>query len=83
MEHSKSSAPDQLDKNEMSESHPRLSMESNTTRSATLNPVTGVGVCGEEEEEEDTSNFVSTLDVDAIKVLICDTPYNIHSVIYF
>ena len=61
MEHSKTAASEQLDKNEMSESHQRLSMESNTTRSATLNPVTGVGVCGEigdEEEEEDTSNFV-------------------------
>ena len=80
MEHSKNAASDQLDKNEMSESHQRLSMESNTTRSATLNPVTGVGVCGEiceEEEEEDTSNFVSTLDVDAIKVLIFNPLYNL------
>ena len=74
MEHSKNAtAAEQLEKNEMSESHQRLSMEGSTPRSATLNPVTGVGVCGEiceEEEEEDSSNFVSTLDVDAIKVHI-------------
>ena len=74
MGHNKNAASDQLEKNEMSESHQRLNMESNTTRSATLNSVSGVGVCGEiceEEEEDDTTNFVSTLDVDAIKVLIC------------
>ena len=68
------------DKNEMSESHQqhyqqqhqsqRLSMESITPASSRLSSSTmDIGVNeGIGEDEEESQNFVSTLDVDAIKV---------------
>ena len=63
---------EKMDRNDLSDAHQRLSMDGSATTSSSLSSVTGVGVCGDicEDEEEDTNNFVSTLDVDAIKVFI-------------
>ena len=72
MDSGKTAATCQVDNDNMSESRQRLIMDGNT------NSVTGVGVDGDvcEEEEEDARIFVSTLDVDAIKVLIDKVLHN-------
>ena len=72
MDSGKTAATCQVDNDNMSESRQRLIMDGNT------NSVTGVGVDGDvcEEEEEDARIFVSTLDVDAIKVLIDTVLHN-------
>ena len=53
----------------MSESHGHFAMDGRTSaRSRTLDSASVVpNGLGEDDEEEDTRNFVSTLDVDAIK----------------
>ena len=71
MEHGKIAASNSIiEKNNMSESHGPFTMDGRTSaRSRTLDSATGVSNgLGEDDEEEDTRNFVSTLDVDAIKV---------------
>ena len=71
MEHGKITAsPSIIEKNNMSESHGPFTMDGRTSaRSRTLDSATGISNgLGEDDEEEDTRNFVSTLDVDAIKV---------------
>ena len=71
MEHGNITAsPSIIEKNNMSESHEHFTMDGRTSaRSRTLDSATGVSNgLGEDDEEEDTRNFVSTLDVDAIKV---------------
>ena len=71
MEHGNITAsPSIIEKNNMSESHGPFTMDGRTSaRSRTLDSATGVSNgLGEDDEEEDTRNFVSTLDVDAIKV---------------
>ena len=59
-----------IEKNNMLESHGPFTMDGRTSaRSRTLDSATGVSNgLGADDEEEDTRNFVSTLDVDAIKV---------------
>ena len=71
MEHGKIAASASIiEKNNMSESHGHFTMDGRTSaRSRTLDSATGISNgLGEDDEEEDTRNFVSTLDVDAIKV---------------
>ena len=71
MEHGKiTSSASIIEKNNMSESHGHFNMDGRTSaRSRTLDSATGVSNgLGEDDDEEDTRNFVSTLDVDAIKV---------------
>ena len=71
MEHGKiTSSASIIEKHNMSESHGHFTMDGRTSaRSRTLDSATGVSNgLGEDDDEEDTRNFVSTLDVDAIKV---------------